>query len=371
MARVLGVIAEYNPFHHGHSYHLQESIKQAETDYTVAVISGNFVQRGNPSVINKWQKTKMALQSGIDLVIELPTIYSVSSAENFAHGAVQILESLKIVNTLSFGTETDDLAGLNNIANLLTNEPKEYTTILHEELKKGNSFPKARQTAVLKILNDNRRYTGLLTSPNNILAIEYLRHTSLPAKAVRRIGKGHDTNDELYSASAIRKKLNQGEICTIKNCEKAILARLRAMSSEDFAQIEDVNEGLENRIYNAVRQSASVEDIYKLIKTKRYTLSRIRRIILKAYLGITKEYSFDVPYIRILGFNSKGKELLPILKKNAKLPIISKYSDIQRLDNNGKKLFELECRCTDLYNLGYKNPLPCGTEQRSKLIIKD
>ena len=103
MARVLGVIAEYNPFHHGHSYHLQESIKQAETDYTVAVISGNFVQRGNPSVINKWQKTKMALQSGIDLVIELPTIYSVSSAENFAHGAVQILESLKIVNTLSFG----------------------------------------------------------------------------------------------------------------------------------------------------------------------------------------------------------------------------------------------------------------------------
>ena len=143
------------------------------------------------------------------------------------------------------------------------------------------------------------------------------------------------------------------------------------MSTEDFAQIEDVNEGLENRIYNAVRQSVSVEDIYKLIKTKRYTLSRIRRIILKAYLGITKEYSFDVPYIRILGFNSRGKELLPNLKKNAKLPIISKYSDIQRLDNNGKKLFELECRCTDLYNLGYKNPLPCGTEQRSKIIIKD
>ena len=140
-------------------------------------------------------------------------------------------------------------------------------------MKKGLSYPVARKN----VIGDD-----LLDTPNNILAIEYLRHTYLPAKAVRRIGKGHDTNDELYSASAIRKKLNQGEICTIKNCEKAILARLRAMSTEDFAQIEDVNEGLENRIYNAVRQSVSVEDIYKLIKTKRYTLSRIRRIILKA-----------------------------------------------------------------------------------------
>ena len=346
---------EFNPFHSGHKY-LIDSIKSDGA--VICVMSGNFVQRGEFAIYDKFKRCDKALENGADIVIELPCVYSLMSAEGFANAGVTLLEKTGIVDEIAFGTECDDINRLKKTANKID----ESHELIKTEMKKGLSYPVARKN----VISDD-----LLDTPNNILAIEYLRHTSLPAKAVRRIGKGHDTNDELYSASAIRKKINQGEICTIKNCEKAILARLRVMSAEDFAQIEDVNEGLENRIYNAVRQSASVEDIYKLIKTKRYTLSRIRRIILKAYLGITKEYSFDVPYIRILGFNSKGKELLPILKKNAKLPIISKYSDIQRLDNNSKKLFELECRCTDLYNLGYKNPLPCGTEQRSKIIIKD
>ena len=350
-----GIICEFNPFHSGHKY-LIDSIKSDGA--VICVMSGNFVQRGEFAIYDKFTRCDKALENGADIVIELPCVYSLMSAEGFANAGVTLLEKTGIVDEIAFGTECDDINRLKKTANKID----ESHELIKTEMKKGLSYPVARKN----VISDD-----LLDTPNNILAIEYLRHTSLPAKAVRRIGKGHDTNDELYSASAIRKKLNQGEICTIKNCEKAILARLRVMSAEDFAQIEDVNEGLENRIYNAVRQSASVEDIYKLIKTKRYTLSRIRRIILKAYLGITKEYSFDVPYIRILGFNSKGKELLPILKKNAKLPIISKYSDIQRLDNNSKKLFELECRCTDLYNLGYKNPLPCGTEQRSKIIIKD
>ena len=338
-----GIICEFNPFHWGHKY-LIDSIKSDGA--VICVMSGNFVQRGEFAIYDKFKRCDKALENGADIVIELPCVYSLMSAEGFANAGVTLLEKTGIVDEIAFGTECDDINKLKEIANKID----ESHELIKAEMKKGVSYPVARKN----VIDDD-----LLDTPNNILAIEYLRHTSLPAKAVRRIGKGHDTNDELYSASAIRKS------------EKAILARLRAMSSEDFAQIEDVNEGLENRIYNAVRQSTSVEDIYKLIKTKRYTLSRIRRIILKAYLGITKEYPFDVPYIRILGFNSKGKELLPILKKNAKLPIISKYSDIQRLDNNGKKLFELECRCTDLYNLGYKNPLPCGTEQRSKIIIKD
>lgn len=304
MARVLGVIAEYNPFHHGHSYHLQESIKQAETDYTVAVISGNFVQRGNPSVINKWQKTKMALQSGVDLVIELPTIYSVSSAENFAHGAVQILESLKIVNTLSFGTETDDLAGLNNIANLLTNEPKEYTTILHEELKKGNSFPKARQTAVLKILNDNRRYIGLLTSPNNILAIEYLKalksmRSTINPILVRREKVYYNDEavvDDFASATAIRRLIALGQYDDIRRVmpranynllideiqrgnyvldlcqyEKEIIYNLRKMTAKEIANLPDVSEGLENVIKNAAGLCNNLSELINMVKSKRYT----------------------------------------------------------------------------------------------------
>ena len=168
MARVLGIIAEYNPFHNGHLYHLQKSIEETESDYVIAIISGNFVQRGNTSVINKWKKAEMALKCGVNLVIELPTLYSISSAENFASGTIKILDSMKIVKSISFGTETGDMAALNNVANLLVQEPKEYEVLLQEELKKGVSYPKARENAVLKIMNDNTRYGNILSSPNNI-----------------------------------------------------------------------------------------------------------------------------------------------------------------------------------------------------------
>lgn len=304
MARVLGVIAEYNPFHHGHRYHLQESIKKAETDYTIAVISGNFVQRGNPSVINKWQKTKMALQSGVDLVIELPTIYSVSSAENFAFGAIQILTNLKIVNTISFGTETDDLAGLNNIANLFINEPKEYTNLLAEELKKGNSFPKARQNAALKILNDNRRYTGLLTSPNNILAIEYLKalkrcKSTINPIIVRREKVYYNDDavvDDFASATAIRRLIALGQyddlrrvmprnnydllmeelqrgnyVLDLSQYEKEIIYNLRRMDVKEIANLPDVSEGLENVIKNAASLCNNLSELINMVKSKRYT----------------------------------------------------------------------------------------------------
>ena len=175
MYNVLGIIAEYNPFHNGHIYHLKESLKKSRADYTVAVISGNFTERGDTSIINKWAKTEMAILNGIDLVIELPTIYSISSAENFADGAIKILDSLKIVSTISFGTETSDLDTLEEFADILNKEPKKYTSILNHELRKGVSFPKARENALLMYLNGGRKYTNILSNPNNILAIEYLK----------------------------------------------------------------------------------------------------------------------------------------------------------------------------------------------------
>lgn len=307
MARVLGVIAEYNPFHNGHKFHLQESIKKAETDYTVAVISGNFVQRGNPSIINKWQKAKMALNSGVDLVIELPTIYSVSSAENFAYGAIQILNNLKIVNTISFGTETDDLAGLNNIANLLIEEPKEYTNLLHEELKKGSSFPKARQNAVLQILNDDLRYLNLLTSPNNILAIEYLKSlkrlkSTINPMIVKREKVYYNDEavvDDYASATAIRKlltlrqyedirrvmprenynllmeELQRGNIVyDLAQYEKEIIYNLRNMTLNEIRNLPDVSEGLENAIKNAAGLCNNLPELINMVKTKRYTRNK-------------------------------------------------------------------------------------------------
>ena len=171
MGRVLGIIAEYNPFHNGHLYHIARAKQETNAQYIIAVISGNFVQRGNTSIVNKWVKARMALLNGVDLVIELPSVYSISSAENFAEGAIKIFNSLGVVDTISFGMETSDISTLNNIANVLYNEPKEYLTMLNHELKKGNSFPKARENALMVYLNDIKRYANVLSGSNNILAI--------------------------------------------------------------------------------------------------------------------------------------------------------------------------------------------------------
>ena len=171
MENVVGIVAEYNPFHNGHLYHLNESKKQVDADYSVCVMSGNFTQRGDTAIIDKWSRTKMALQNGIDLVIELPLIYSISSAENFAYGSMNILDSLGIVNYVSFGSEVGDLDVLNSIAQILCTEPKEYVSLLNHELSKGISFPKAREKALLMYLNDIRKYANVLSNPNNILGI--------------------------------------------------------------------------------------------------------------------------------------------------------------------------------------------------------
>lgn len=351
---ITGIICEFNPFHAGHKY-LIDSVKK-ENDGIVCVMSGNFVQRGEFAVYDKFSRAKTALENGADLVIELPCAYSLRSAEGFARAGVEILEATNTVDRIAFGAECDNMDDLKRLSYKIAEKEQE----IKAEMKKGITYPAARKAVI---------GSSLLDTPNNILAVEYIKSTKLPCTAVKRIGKGHDSDDEKYSASEIRKKLSYNEICSLKNCETAVLAKLRYMTANDFAEIEDVTEGLENRIADMVRISTSLDELYDNIKTKRYTHSRIRRIILKAYLGITKEYTEKVPYIRILGFNSKGQEILSQMKKNANLPIISRYSDTDALNEYGKDLFELECRCTDLYNLGYKKPLPCGTEQRSKVII--
>lgn len=352
---ISGIICEFNPFHQGHK-HLIDCIK-ANNDSVVCVMSGNLVQRGEFAIYNKFDRAKKALDNGADLVIEMPCVNSTLSAEGFAKAGVEILEATGIIDQIVFGAECDDIEKLKDIANQISIYDKE----IKEELKKGTSYPVARRNVI---------NSDILDYPNNILAIEYIKASSIPCKAIKRIGKGHDTDDDKYSASAIRKSLPLSEICSMKNCESAILSKLRTMTADDFLQIDDVSEGLENRIVTAVRSATSLDELYDLIKTKRYTHSRIRRIILRSYLGITKDYSKSPSYIRILGFNDKGKELIAKMKRNSNLPIISRYADIDKLDNNGKALLELECRCTDLYNLGFNSPLPCGTEQTSKIIIK-
>lgn len=201
MGKVLGIICEYNPFHNGHLYHLEQSKKMTGSNYTVAIMSGNFTQRGSTAIIDKWSRAEAALKNGVDLVIELPVLYATSSAENFADGAINILNSLKVVDYLSFGSETSDIETLDKIADILYKEPKTYKNLLSTELKKGLSFPKARENALLAYLDD-KKYGNILSSPNNILGIEYIKalkkyKSNIKPISITRFEAGH--NDLGYS----------------------------------------------------------------------------------------------------------------------------------------------------------------------------
>ena len=407
--RVVGIIAEYNPFHKGHLYHLKEAKKKANADIAIAIITGNFTQRGVPSLVDKWTKTEMILKNGIDLVIELPTIYSISSAENVARGSIKILNELKIIDAVAFGNETYDINTLNDIAEVLAKEPHKYKLILNNELKKGISFPKARENAVIAYLNNNPKYYNILTSPNNTLAIEYLKtlkRLKSPMKpiAIHRYKVEHnDKNiiDNITSATKIRELANNKDFITIrdvmplesykklipkikdgqyinglKTYEKEIIYILRKMSTKEIANLPDVNEGLENAIKNAANSCNNLDDLINIIKSKRYTQTRIQRILCYALLGITKKEmknSFKAtPYIRILGFNEKGKSLLSsIVDANPKVNLVTsvkKYMD----SNPNKKLKQMlktDIKATNIYTLGYSKKAWANLDYTKRIII--
>jgi predicted nucleotidyltransferase len=351
---IFGIICEFNPLHEGHK-HLINSVKK-DNNAVICAMSGNFVQRGEFAVYDKFERAKAAIDAGADLVIEIPSVCSTLSAQGFAKAGVDILEATGVCEAIAFGAECDDIEELKRVAN----EIKEKDELIKIELEKGISYPKARQNVI---------NSTILEGANNILAIEYISQTSLPCVAIKRIGMGHDSEDALYSSSEIRKHLPLDEICSMKNCEKAILYKLRTMRKEDFLEIYDVCEGLENRIISAVKTAKSLDELYDLIKTKRYTHSRIRRIILRAYLGITKDMQKEPQYLRILAFNEKGAEILSQMKKSALLPVITKYSEAKAQGKDIKLLFEQEANFTDIYNLGFKIPHPCQTEKTDKIYI--
>lgn len=409
MSRTVGIIAEYNPFHNGHYYHIQKAKQEANADYCVAVISGNFTQRGDTSIVNKWAKAYMAICGGADLVIELPTIYSVSSAENFANGAIKILDSLKIVDSFAFGAEANDLATLNNIANVLYEEPKGYTNILNHELKQGISYPSARENAMMMYLNDIKRYANVLSSPNNILGIEYLKALKMQKSNLEPImikrqkvyyNDKHIIND-FASATGIRELLKQkdyaklqkvvprstyqilgqqikrGELVLgLEKYEKEIIYTLRKMTVEQIADLPDVSEGLENAIKNAANNYNNLPDLLNSIKSKRYTQTRIQRILIYALLGINKKMMDTskkiVPYARVLGFNQNGKMLLSeISARNPKINMVTsvkKYID----QNKNKQLAEMlntDIFATDVYTLGYEYESKANLDFTNKMII--
>ncbi|NMA06363.1 MAG: nucleotidyltransferase family protein [Ruminococcaceae bacterium] len=391
--KVAGIIAEYNPFHLGHSYHLSETVKSGIT-HTIAVMSGNYVQRADTAILNKFDRAAIAVRCGVDLVLELPTIWSTASAERFAMSSVSILEALNCVDYLSFGSESGDIELLKKTAD--STDDSRVVKRTKQLTEMGDSYPLARMKALEVFYPELAK---VITSPNNILGIEYIKALRATSKrivpmTVKRTGASYHSDeitDGFASASKIRELImNRGAFgrlvpreseisildATISNkisgglkaIESAILMTLRDKDRDYFSLIPDSTGGLGDRIFNAVENATSLEDLYGKAKTKRYTMSRVKRGILTSFLGITEKDYTSVPYIRILAIGSKGEELLSKIKKSANLPISHSLLDIKNLRGVSEQLALKESRFTDIFNLTLTKVAPKGEEYTNKLF---
>jgi len=358
--KISALIAEFNPFHRGHKL-LIDSMK-AQSDGVIAIMSGNFVQRGEGAVFEKSERAAAAVKNGADLVIELPAVYALSSAEGFAKGAVRTLNALNIIDTLHFGSECGDISALSRCADILNEESDSFRSILTDKLSEGLSFPAARQAALTAVCPDG----DILASPNNILAIEYLRELSKEASAIepvtiKRMGSGYndtDINAEIPSASGIRAILKSGgdaekhllysyasKPVFPENFDIVTAARLKAISEDELCLLPDCNEELASRLKEA-SQFNTFEEIVLSAACKRYPQSRIRRILCSMITGNTFKSLPSPTYIRPLAFNKKGGEILRKMKSTASLPIAARGASLKN-----DAIFNYECRCTDIYNL--------------------
>ncbi|MCD8143805.1 MAG: nucleotidyltransferase family protein [Oscillospiraceae bacterium] len=378
--KAAGIIAEYNPFHSGHRWQMQELRRRLGEDTpVVCVMSGNWVQRGDAAILEKHDRAATAVRGGADLVLELPLTWASASAERFARGGVELLAATGVVDTLVFGSESENLPALEQAASYLRSA--DYQTALKAALKTGCSFAAARQRALDAapgLTSWNTR-----TRPNDQLALEYLKAlegTGLRPLALPRRGAAHDgpEQDGVASASALRARLLAGEDisallpgCTIRETELAslrlnergVLAALRTRKAADFLRLPDCSEGLEHRMERAAQQGHSIDEVCRLAKTKRYAYARLRRLVVWSYLGLTGEdFAPAPPYLRVLATNERGRALLHEMKKNASLPILPRPAAVRRLGPEALRHMELEARATDLWQLCRREPGPGGTE---------
>lgn len=376
--RFAGIIAEYNPFHNGHAYQIEQTRKAGATHIAV-VMSGHVVQRGEIACFSKWTRAEAAVRGGADLVLELPALFACAPAERFALGGVSILNGLGIPGMLSFGSECGEIGLLGQCVEAL--EGIDHSPELREYLDRGFTFANARTKAIADLYGE--KIAALLNEPNNILGVEYLRalralNSSLEPFTLRREGAAHDSDvavGRFASASRIR------EICQFSSVRLAapfvpdsayslyrkdyatgqagaslyhatptVLYHLRSMSREQFAKLPDIGEGLENRLFKASRQSATLDELLMSVKSKRYPLSRIKRLVLYALLGITREMQTLPPaYIRVLAFNERGQEILRKAKKTAQYPI---YHSFAKLERDFSAYTEPEALSTELFRTG-------------------
>ncbi len=381
--RIAAVICEYNPFHNGHKYHIDQT-RSAGATHIVCVMSGNFTQRGDIAIFDKYERARTALENGADLILELPSRISLSSAESFAAGAVNIIENLGCVETLSFGSECGDLSRLKEAAG--ASEYAAQSDFFKNKMRNGSSYPSALSETVREFYTDD--VCDVLNEPNNTLAIEYIKAldnigSGIKLFTVQRKGAEHDgknAGDEFASASFIREKIERGEDYSlyaplvnspkadIHFLERAILANLRSMKKDEFEEIYDCAQGLAQKLYKASRYARSLEELYFLTKTKRYTLAKIRRAVICCFLGITKKRTAEKSaYIRILGMNTRGKEILSAAK--CSLPMDTSLKALMGKSREAYRQGKLEERCGDIYSLAFEKPYPCGREFTAKPVI--
>lgn len=388
--KISAVICEFNPLHMGHKLLLDQM--KAISDGIVCVMSGNFVQRGEPAILDKWARTRLALQNGADLIVELPLPWACSGAEHFAAGGVALAEALRC-DLLVFGSEVPDVARMDAAAEALLS-PK-FSESFSEVPDKGLSFAQRREAALHSMLGETA--SSLLQKPNCILGIEYLKairrqNAALTPIAIPREGAGHDRaaeNQEYRSAGELRHLLRTGgklaglvpenvcvtleQLLSSGHCpaslswlERSILCKLRTMKPEDFSALPDLSEGLENRLHTAAREARSLEELYSLVKSKRYSHARIRRLVMSAFLEIPSGLPELPLYLRILGMTETGARILK--DATPTLPVAVRPVDFERLGGSFANLFRLEARADDLYALAFPTPFPCGRDYTEKLI---
>lgn len=382
-----GIIAEFNPLHKGHEY----LIKKAKEKGAVAcVISGNFVQRGDTAIAEKGIRAKAALKAGADLVIELPVLWSMSTAQNFALGGVSALYFAGC-KRIMFGSESGDIKSLYKTAEILLSD--EFKIHLENELSKGITFAKARQNAA-ELCGCEK---DILSGANNNLGIEYIIAAKtmgydIEFEAISRKGAAHDSKieDEFVSASLLRERLllndidfakkympensndffKKNNLSDINRIDRAILCVLRTKTLNDFIKLPDLSEGVENKLFSCVRVAKSLDELYNSIKVKRYTMARIRRLCLSAFLGFDSSFFMKpLPYLRVLGLNDTGKEILSKNLSNSPVSVVARTSDIKKLPEEYLKVFETECLATDLFSMSLIEPMPCGAEYTRKIIF--
>lgn len=387
------IISEFNPFHNGHKY-LIDSIKNQNDGYIAIIMSGDFVQRGDCAIFNKYARAKSAIKNGADLVVELPVSKSVAVAERFALGGVEIAKALNC-NNLYFGSECGDIDKLKCCADAVINP--EVNSYIKNNLQSNHSYPSLLTMAVEKYFS--KEIADILKAPNNALAIEYIKAINklnfpISAVTIKREAVEHDSsyaNNKYASASLLRKmileknssinnyidefsykifenEINNNYIASLKSAEKMIIYKLKSMKIKDFAELPEISEGIENRIFKAVSKFYSVNDIISSIKTKRYTEAKIRRIIIYSILGITEKIqTLPIGYIKPLCFNENGKKILSSVNS---LPIISKASNYKKYINDEyAKVFENDIYSSTIRNIMCQNTIHPINDFNQKLFI--